>query len=173
MSHGIYYEPEAIRVFEQVTGVEIYQGDVGLLVHETYDWIGASPDGVCKYFPFLLEIKCPFSANIKHACPKYYYTQVQLQLEVCDLDMCYFAQYQPPNSPLSDGLIDIIEISRNKDWWIESFPYISSFWEGVKMYYKLNNVEQQAQEWNEHVKDKKTKQNKKDQTCMIITKPQK
>jgi hypothetical protein len=47
----------------------------------------------------MIEIKCPFQRKIKYTgdikgeiCPDYYWCQVQLQLECCDLDECDFVQ---------------------------------------------------------------------------------
>jgi hypothetical protein len=47
----------------------------------------------------MLEIKCPLTREIKlegeiygEICPEYYFAQVQVQLEVCDLDECDFLQ---------------------------------------------------------------------------------
>lgn len=87
--------------------------------HPTIDFLGASPDGICskykydkksksKYVGRMLEIKCPYSRtewkldnveiinfNPKEKmviCPIYYWVQVQLQLECCDLEECDFWQ---------------------------------------------------------------------------------
>jgi len=46
----------------------------------------------------MLEIKCPYTrkiltkGNLFDICPKYYWVQIQLQLECCDLDECDFWQ---------------------------------------------------------------------------------
>jgi hypothetical protein len=84
--------------------------EFGLLGHPKYDFLGASPDGICtpycrdKITPSplvgrMLEIKCPLMRKIKYSgeikgeiCPDYYWCQVQQQLECCDLDECDFVQ---------------------------------------------------------------------------------
>src|SRR5439155_16971295 len=69
-----------------------------------------SPDRICnkykldkihksKYIGRMLEIKCPFIRKIQldgpiidNICPIYYWVQVQLQLECCNLEECDFWQ---------------------------------------------------------------------------------
>jgi putative phage-type endonuclease len=103
------------KLEEPVTLMYEYQNDVkvkefGLLGHAEYNYLGASPDGICCPYKRngksksdlvgrMLEIKCPLFRKIKYKgdvvdviCPIYYWCQVQLQLECCDLDECDFVQ---------------------------------------------------------------------------------
>jgi putative phage-type endonuclease len=171
MSHGLFYEPEALRVFTLVTGIELYQGDIGLMVHREFDWVGASPDAVAKYFPWLIEIKCPSSAKIKHKCPPYYYTQIQLQLEVCDLERCYLVQYLPPNMPLSRGHIDILCVERDPSWWTDTFPEMNKFWKKVVDFYKEvgHPVGEQSIDWEEYKRKERERQRAKNTRCSIVS----
>ena len=86
--------------------------EYGLIPHlpePRISYIGASPDGIASHYTLdnqfsemvgrMLEIKCPFSRNIKtegaidgEICPHYYWCQVQQQLECCDLEYCDFWQ---------------------------------------------------------------------------------
>ena len=87
---GEKYEPVAKNIFKQITGEQIM--DVGLILHDTIPWLGASPDAL-TFSERLLEIKCPFHRYIINGrIPYYYWIQVQMQMEVCDLNECHFFQ---------------------------------------------------------------------------------
>jgi len=106
--HGKKLEEPATMIYEYRMNVIVEE--FGLMKHPKYNFLGASPDGiVCrtkldgvhktKYVGRMLEIKCPFTRKIKmdgpiygHICPEYYWVQVQLQLECCDLEECDFWQ---------------------------------------------------------------------------------
>lgn len=102
--HGKKYEKVALMIYEERMKVKV--ADFGLVQHKKYPFLGASPDGIVeckddgvsdtKYVGRMIEIKCPLSRKIKtsgkNICPLYYWVQVQLQLETCDLDECDFWQ---------------------------------------------------------------------------------
>jgi putative phage-type endonuclease len=113
--HGKKLEEIATMIYEYRMNVKV--DDFGLMKHPTISFLGASPDGIVsqykhdgihktKYVGRMLEIKCPAVRKInmsgpdviyeKHTkdavCPTYYWIQVQLQLECCDLDECDFWQ---------------------------------------------------------------------------------
>lgn len=106
--HGKKFEGIAIMIYEYRMNVRVTE--FGLIPHPKYDFLGASPDGICSQFKYdnihrskfvgrMLEIKCPLSRKliktgdiIDNICPIYYYAQIQLQLECCDLNECDFWQ---------------------------------------------------------------------------------
>jgi putative phage-type endonuclease len=116
--HGKKLEEPATMVYAYRMNVCVEE--FGLMGHPTIPFLGASPDGICsqykynkknksKYVGRMLEIKCPLSReewrkdnipvidldNLKNRdviCPAYYWVQVQLQLECCDLEECDFWQ---------------------------------------------------------------------------------
>ena len=106
--HGKKFENVVTLMYEYNYNVTV--DEFGLLGHEQYSFLGASPDGICRPFkrdgitptPLvgrMLEIKCPLFRKIKYdgevkgeICPIYYWCQVQQQLECCDLDECDFVQ---------------------------------------------------------------------------------
>ncbi|HEY9703563.1 MAG TPA: lambda exonuclease family protein [Allocoleopsis sp.] len=88
---GQKYEPVALSLYSKTTGKEIL--DFGLIKHDSIKWLGASPDGITKD-GVMVEIKCPFRRKITGIPPFYYWIQVQIQLEVCDLEYCDFAEYE-------------------------------------------------------------------------------
>jgi len=106
--HGKKYEHIATMLYQHIYNVKI--GEFGLLRHPTIDFIGASPDGICSAYTLdgnrgspllgtMVEIKCPMTREIKTSgdikdgiCPYYYWVQVQLQLQCCNLQRCDFIQ---------------------------------------------------------------------------------
>lgn len=87
---GKKYEDSALRLYKLLTKKTVLE--FGLLPHYRNKWLAASPDGITTD-GIMLEIKCPKSRKIENDyMPFYYYTQVQIQLEVCNLDKCHFLE---------------------------------------------------------------------------------
>lgn len=95
---GIRFEPVVKQIYERKHSVQI--ADLGRLVHPTDARIAASPDGLivdgegaaADRVGCLVEIKCPISRELDEKVPADYYTQMQLQLEVTGLDVCYYVE---------------------------------------------------------------------------------
>jgi putative phage-type endonuclease len=140
--HGNKFEQIATMIYEYRMNVSVVE--FGLVAHETINYLAASPDGIVskykldgktltKHVGRMLEIKCPPNRNINmegievnldnHAeddgiCPRYYWAQVQLQLECCDLDECDFWQCKITEYKSRDKFIqdtDTSEPFRSKD----------------------------------------------------------
>jgi putative phage-type endonuclease len=110
--HGKKFEPIAQKFYSQINNVEL--NEFGVIRSEKYDFIGASPDGICSYRTLdnnfsqllgrMIEIKCPLMRDIKTSgnlykkgkqegiVPYNYWYQMQTQMEVCNLDECDFFQ---------------------------------------------------------------------------------
>jgi putative phage-type endonuclease len=106
--HGKKLETIATMIYEYRMNVTV--NEFGLCHHPKYSFLGASPDGIVSHYKKdgkhktnlvgrMLEIKCPTKRKIKitgkekgDICPAYYWDQVQIQLETCDLDECDFWQ---------------------------------------------------------------------------------
>ena len=86
---GVKYEDAAVQIYEQRNKTDVLL--FGCLRHPTINFLGASPDGITRN-GVMLEIKCPSSRKITGEPPVYYWTQVQAQLEVCELDRCDFLE---------------------------------------------------------------------------------
>ena len=86
---GVKYEPVADLIYEYKFNKKIKE--YGLLKHNTIEHIGASPDGI-NPDGIMVEIKCPFSRKITGIVPHYYWIQIQIQLEVCNLEWCHFEE---------------------------------------------------------------------------------
>lgn len=97
------------------------QIEFGLLKHNKYPFIGASPDGISPN-GLMIEIKCPQRRQITGNVPSNYWCQMQVQLEVCDLDVCDFVECQFNTMDMCDagvdnyhGVIGVIKKCRHMD----------------------------------------------------------
>jgi putative phage-type endonuclease len=114
--HGKKLETIATLIYSHINNVCV--GEFGLIPHlNGVPFLGASPDGICscmsldgnfsKLVGVMLEIKCVTFRKInitgpEHVytlekpdpgiIPHYYWIQIQLQLECCDLEICAFWQ---------------------------------------------------------------------------------
>lgn len=88
---GQKYEPVATDIYSINNNSSVLE--FGLIAHNSIDFLAASPDGITPD-GIMLEIKCPFRRKITGIPPFYYWIQVQIQLEVCNLDYCDFAEYE-------------------------------------------------------------------------------
>ena len=92
---GQKYEPLSVLIYEfkYETSVE----DFGCIQHDTYKFLGASPDGInvdpkSERYGRMLEIKNVVSREIDGIPKKEYWIQMQLQMEVCNLNECDFLE---------------------------------------------------------------------------------
>lgn len=105
--HGKKYEKIANMIYEHLYNTKV--GEFGLIGHPTISYLGASPDGISMALTLdgkinsllgvMLEIKCPPARPILNKgkicgdiIPEYYWIQVQVQLECCNLPDCHFWQ---------------------------------------------------------------------------------
>jgi putative phage-type endonuclease len=107
MDWGVLLEPEAIKIYEQITGNRVTPVGfipVGDKDNQFHNWSGGSPDGVVNK-DLIIEIKCPYNSSnhieslIEDGIPsKYYdkyYTQVQWNMFVTDTKFCDWVSYDP------------------------------------------------------------------------------
>ena len=92
---GQKYEPVSVLLYEEIFKTKIE--DFGCIRHDKYSFIGASPDGInvdpeSPLYGRMLEIKNVVSREITGVPKKEYATQMQLQMEVCNLDECDFLE---------------------------------------------------------------------------------
>lgn len=154
---GIKYEGVAIKIYEELYDEIVHK--VGLLIHKEYEWIGASPDGL-RQSGKLLEIKNVWNRKITEEIPLYYWIQVQMQLEVCDVDECdlfqckiieyeseedYYTDLQSIKKGILNGKYWKLDkyskhtIHRDRKWFLElALPQLKSFWKDIQ-YYSSNN----------------------------------
>lgn len=113
---GWRYEPVARQLFEQCVaeGASVYDG-LGRIKHPTLPRLGASPDGLIMSGPRagrLVEIKCPITRKIDNSVPIRYYCQMQLQAEVCDVDVVEYVEVQFAAVAQANATEDIITKSK-------------------------------------------------------------
>ena len=127
LAHGVKYEDEAREWASAALGETVL--DVGLVKHDSLDWLAASPDGVTTSGR-LMEIKCPLKRAIQPGqVPAHYYPQVQVQMEVCDVDQTVFVQYKPAALCESGrAFIDIVVVERDRAWFARHEAQLHAFW---------------------------------------------
>ena len=109
---GQKYEPLSVMIYEEMYGTKVE--DFGCIPHDTYKFLGASPDGIIvnqdsNRYGRMLEIKNIVNREITGIPKKEYWIQMQLQMEVCDLDECdfletKFTEYSDEDSFLKDEI---------------------------------------------------------------------
>ena len=141
---GQKYEAEAAAVYSRVSGLELVEEEIGLIVSDYTKGderkrYGATPDFMTKG-GIMVEIKCPFRRKIQHEIPEYYMAQVQFQMIVTGTTMAHFVQYKPP-SDFSDGMMDIYPVMRDPMWWVRAQPELDEFWDRVIGWYEVRGRE--------------------------------
>jgi putative phage-type endonuclease len=97
MHWGQKYEPVSRMVYEHLYKTRV--ADFGCLQHDTYPFLGASPDGInvdpaSHRYGRMLEIKNIVNRDITGIPKKEYWIQMQLQMETADLNECDFLETQ-------------------------------------------------------------------------------
>lgn len=92
---GQRYEPLSVAIYEKLNNTHI--ADFGCIAHPQYPFLGASPDGIndapnSPLYGRMLEIKNVVSREITGVPKHEYAIQMQMQMEVCDLDLCDFLE---------------------------------------------------------------------------------
>lgn len=128
---GNHYEDIAIEKYSELRNKKVLS--FGLLLHRDYPWLGGSPDGITTD-GILLEVKCPISRKIVQGeIPEHYLSQVLLNLEICDLEIAHFIEYKPGKSD-NDYIINIVEVKRDRKWFVENVNIMKEFWDSVLEY---------------------------------------
>ena len=92
---GQKYEPLSVKFYEHTYNTTVE--DFGCIQHDTYKFIGASPDGInadknSQLYGRMLEIKNIVNREIDGIPKKEYWVQMQLQMEVCNFNECDFLE---------------------------------------------------------------------------------
>lgn len=109
---GQKYEEIICMVYSKRNNTKVEE--FGLIQHDKYPFIGASPDGIGvegKNTGIMLEIKCPYRRIITGIPKDYYLVQMLTQLEVCDLDFCDFCEctineYENEEEFIADSILE-------------------------------------------------------------------
>jgi putative phage-type endonuclease len=131
MQHGVHYETEACDYAMDILGKKNLE--FGLLVHPEFPWLAASPDGITTD-GMCVEIKCPLLRKIVPGeVPHHYQSQLQIQMEVCNIDETLFIQYRPAHMT-EDGnpYVDITRVARDREWFANHRDTLKNFWEEMQ-----------------------------------------
>ena len=95
LHHGKRFEPVSTQYYEYVYGAKVEE--FGCVPHKEHSFLGASPDGIvvneeCPRYGRMLEIKNVTTRKINGIPKEDYWTQMQIQMEVCDLNECDFLE---------------------------------------------------------------------------------
>lgn len=113
---GQKYEPLSVKIYEYKYQTIIE--DFGCIQHDTYLFVGASPDGInvdknSQRYGRMLEIKNIVNREIDGIPKKEYWVQMQLQMEVCSLNECDFLETKFIEYPDYNAFIhDTKEVSK-------------------------------------------------------------
>lgn len=112
MLRGKHEEAEALDLLQKVTGIELVRDRrMGYLTHPS-KVLGASPDGICKRIPCLVEIKSK-KWKVDLAVPDEHYDQMQTQMLA--------TERVPGEGPLIRAVLYVQYVSRGE----KGFPVIS------------------------------------------------
>lgn len=120
--HGEKMEPIALAFYEKLTGNKV--DSTGIVKHEKFDWLGASPDGLIG-IDGGLEIKCPYWAKAPYSVKDKpsYMAQCQLIMEVCDLEwmdfFCFIGEDETKHK--------LERIERDRSWFKKNFDALFDF----------------------------------------------
>lgn len=95
MQWGVMFEPISIKIYESLYNT--YVDDFGCIIHDKYNFIGASPDGInvnpeSNRYGRMIEVKNIVNREITSIPKEEYWIQMQVQMETCNLDECDFIE---------------------------------------------------------------------------------
>lgn len=119
---GQCYEPLSIQWYEY--NCDAIVADYGAIRHKTIPFISASPDGInvnecSSSYGRMLEVKNIFNREINGIPKLEYWVQMQIQMEVCELDLCdfletRFIEYNTSSDFETDGDFTISHDNKSK-----------------------------------------------------------
>jgi len=124
--YGRFHEEYAQADFELMHEKKVRE--VGFVVSDKHEWLGASPDGLLGD-DSVLEIKCPYGLREdpepvfkKIGDLPHYYAQVQIEMICTGRVNCYFYQWSNYGS-------DLQIVYKDFDWIDEYLPRLYEFYE--------------------------------------------
>jgi putative phage-type endonuclease len=119
---GQKYEGVSLEWYEREYKTKV--GEFGCIPHKNANFLAASPDGInidvtSDRYGRMVEIKNIVNREINGNPKTEYWTQMQLQMEVCNLDECdfvetRFTEYNDIDAFLNDGTFTITNDGKNK-----------------------------------------------------------
>src|SRR5271168_4101984 len=124
---GHALERVARRTYERQTGIQM---EPLCMVHEGFEWMRASLDGLSFDGSTLLEVKCPLSLRDRASAqegriPSHYHAQLQHQLKVSGAERAHYWSFHG-----SDGIL--VEIRPDREYAKRLVEAEIAFWQLVK-----------------------------------------
>ncbi len=121
--YGNEYEDAAIFALEQELGIQVEETGF----HKSYDWLGASPDGLVDINE-VVEIKCPYfkrnatsESEFKSILEQpHYYAQMQIEMLSTGREQCHFYQW-------AEGASRYELVHIDHEWIDENLPKLKAF----------------------------------------------
>lgn len=137
--HGEKLEPVARDNYVKRSGENLIL--FGLVIHPTFSFLGASPDGIGQKSARLLEIKCPRSRTVKegNAVPGHYWIQCQIQMEVCDLEECDYFEFREMKRPPCVRT-NLKRIKRDRKWFASVVVLLHGFHQHMEELQRIEKV---------------------------------
>ena len=115
---GNKYEPVTKSIYETIYNTRIQE--YGCIPHSQYDFIAASPDGINVYpksskYGRMIEIKNIVNREITGDPSEEYWIQMQIQMEVCQLNICDFVETRIKEFQCEDEYYQQIGSLENED----------------------------------------------------------
>lgn len=158
MHHGNKYEDVSIMLYEYMYDTKVK--DYGCIQHDTYKFLGASPDGInidpnSQRYGRMLEIKNPTTREITGVPKEDYWIQMQLQMETCNLNECdfletVFKEYDTEEEFIYDGTFTYTADDKLKGMMIYFMKDRKPFYE----YMPLHISKEEYETWYSNVMEK-------------------
>lgn len=123
VQHGTFWEDKARETYAETMNYEIFE--VGFIPMSGFErFCGGSPDGMIREQTGIIEIKCPFNAEVHQDYLLFekpedlmeynlqYYCQCQLNMMVTTTSFCDFVSFDPRTS--SNKQLKILRIPRDQ-----------------------------------------------------------
>lgn len=124
VNYGTFWEPNARERYAKEMGYEVYE--VSFIPLKGYEiYAGGSPDGMIRQENGIIEIKCPFNAEVHQDYLLFekpgdlkeynlqYYCQMQMNLMVSECDFCDFVSFDPRTA--SGSQLKVLRIPRDEE----------------------------------------------------------
>ena len=123
---GNKYEPVTRQIYETLYHTRVKE--YGCIRHPQHDFIGASPDGIniepksAQKYGRMVEIKNIVNREITGDPSEEYWIQMQIQMEVCDLDICDFVETRIKEFATEDEYLRATKAPPTLQGRLDTFP---------------------------------------------------
>ena len=143
--HGNRFEPISVEIYKDKTGKDVYEFDS--IEHPLYHFLAASPDGIDSD-GIMIEIKNPLTRSIIGAPKPEYYTQTQIQMEVCGLNQCNFIECKIEEYPCLEDYIEDMSV----DYKGIIIEYTNIDFKRIRHYSPFNISGEELEKWLDEIR---------------------